>query len=641
MKATRPHSHDFSVLSIPYFRRDPKVGGKSQPRYNSYVQKCIHRIYSIILYAYFSGVVPRDTPLNIFVKIIQFIAQERLDFAMREIVFELLSVGRPIKIILTPERMNIGLRAFLVAADSLQQKDGDPPMPRSANVMPSGNTLLRVKKTFLNKVLTEDAARSIGMAAYYPLIRKVFTDIIRALDLQCGRPLLLTTVKEQEESLLSGDRKAKIDLFRTCIAAIPRLIPDGMSRTELLSLLCRLTLHIDEELRGLAFQSLQSLLLDFIDWRNDVLSEFVSFVAKEVPDTSPQQLDNTLRMLLQLLTTWRGALSNTTVTTETTKHHHIFHHGDKHRLGSGGMSGPAPSPTTFYQVEGLALLILCSVRSSSRRLGAHILKEVKGLSEAAGVTETPVIDVLDRICQAACEETTHLLPPGEKQAVTSAIASNSIDMVWLTDRSCPAWYAHEDEVSSVHMTGSLGGLSTSLSTNTVSADVSVADDPWAMCLKHFLDYQNVPTQCPRAVLEAWSILMPKINALYSYLEPSPVTDNRASLLRSAATPRKPPTDRQLYFKLWRNYLMFAFRTVPPNVGTGFRCISPDIGNSSSPEAPDAREGRSPLPLTSAMLFSVTPSALYKMIIPLIRAETADIRDLAVHSVGLVNHMALR
>ena len=39
-------------------------------------------------------VVPRDTPLNIFVKIIQFIAQEKLDFAMKEIVFELLSVGR-------------------------------------------------------------------------------------------------------------------------------------------------------------------------------------------------------------------------------------------------------------------------------------------------------------------------------------------------------------------------------------------------------------------------------------------------------------------------------------------------------------------------------------------------------------------
>lgn len=47
--------------------------------------------------------------------------------------------------------MSIGLRAFLVVADSLQQKEGDPPMPRTIGVLPSGNTL-RVKKTFLNKV---------------------------------------------------------------------------------------------------------------------------------------------------------------------------------------------------------------------------------------------------------------------------------------------------------------------------------------------------------------------------------------------------------------------------------------------------------------------------------------------------------
>lgn len=43
---------------------------------------------------------------------------------MKEIVYDLLSVGRPIKFILTPERMAIGLRAFLVVADSLQQREG-------------------------------------------------------------------------------------------------------------------------------------------------------------------------------------------------------------------------------------------------------------------------------------------------------------------------------------------------------------------------------------------------------------------------------------------------------------------------------------------------------------------------------------
>ena len=49
--------------------------------------------------------------------------------------------------------MSIGLRAFLVISDNLQQKDGEPPMPQTVGVMPSGSTL-RPRKTFLNKVLT-------------------------------------------------------------------------------------------------------------------------------------------------------------------------------------------------------------------------------------------------------------------------------------------------------------------------------------------------------------------------------------------------------------------------------------------------------------------------------------------------------
>lgn len=57
--------------------------------------------------------------------------------------------------------MNIGLRAFLVIADKLQQKDGDPPMPNTGATLPSGNTL-RVKKTFLSKPLTEEEAKVIG-----------------------------------------------------------------------------------------------------------------------------------------------------------------------------------------------------------------------------------------------------------------------------------------------------------------------------------------------------------------------------------------------------------------------------------------------------------------------------------------------
>lgn len=121
-------------------------------------------------------------------------SQERLDFAMKEIIYDLLCVGKshktfainpevrteetevsvsvgglPLFIViplilslrLLRQRMNIGLRAFLVIADSLQQKDGEPPMPTTGIIMPSGNTL-RVKKIFLNTTLTDEEAKVIG-----------------------------------------------------------------------------------------------------------------------------------------------------------------------------------------------------------------------------------------------------------------------------------------------------------------------------------------------------------------------------------------------------------------------------------------------------------------------------------------------
>ncbi len=124
--------------------------------------------------------------------------------------------------------------------------------------------------------------------------------------------------KEPEE-LLTGERKPKIDLFRTCIAAIPRLIPDNISQSELVDLLARCTVHMDEELSGLACQSLQTLVRDFADWRQDVIQGFTQFLSRDVNDTFHHLLDNGLRMLQILLNTWKVALEKVPAPTQNVK----------------------------------------------------------------------------------------------------------------------------------------------------------------------------------------------------------------------------------------------------------------------------------------------------------------------------------
>lgn len=71
---------------------------------------------------------------------------------------------------------------------------------------------------------------------------------------------------------------------------------------------CRLTVHMDDELRLIAQNSLQSLLLDFPDWREDVLFGYTNFLLREVQDTQQGLQDSSVKLLLQLLAQWRLAL---------------------------------------------------------------------------------------------------------------------------------------------------------------------------------------------------------------------------------------------------------------------------------------------------------------------------------------------
>lgn len=85
----------------------------------------------------------------------------------------------------------------------------------------------------------------------------------------------------------------------------------------------RLTIHMDDEIRLIAQNSLQSLLVDFADWRDDVLFGFSNFLLREVQDTQQGLLDMSLKLLHQLLTQWRLTLATPGKIQEHAKIHTI------------------------------------------------------------------------------------------------------------------------------------------------------------------------------------------------------------------------------------------------------------------------------------------------------------------------------
>ena len=111
---------------------------------------------------------------------------------------------------------------------------------------------------------------------------------------------------------MNADNKSKLCLLRTCVSAIPRLLPN-IKENDLIDILSRFTIHIDDELKLLSYQSLQSFVLDFPSWRKYVFMGFCNFILKEVNDLYPNLLENSFKMLIQFINTWKMSLMNTKV----------------------------------------------------------------------------------------------------------------------------------------------------------------------------------------------------------------------------------------------------------------------------------------------------------------------------------------
>ncbi|XP_032401098.1 protein furry homolog isoform X4 [Xiphophorus hellerii] len=556
------------------------------------------------------SVVPRDMPLNIFVKIIQFIAQERLDFAMKEIIFDLLCVGKPAKAFsLNPERMNIGLRAFLVIADKLQQKDGEPPMPNTNCSLPSGNTL-RVKKTYLSKTLTDEEAKVIGMSQYYVHVRKAIDSILRHLDKEVGRCMMMTNAQmlnKEPEDMITGERKPKIDLFRTCVAAIPRILPDGMSKPELIDLLSRLTIHMDDELRLIAQNSLQSLLVDFSEWRDDVLFGFTNFLLREVQDTHQGLLDTSLRLLLQLLTQWRITLASSGKSHDLTKLHalELLNSCSGHKMPADR----APHSTVLHAVEGLALVLLCSCQLSTRRLAIAVLKEIRSLYLTIGQTEDdekPMIEIMDQLSPVIMESFINV-------AVSDAAAlpaGHHVDLQWLVEWNAALVNSQYDIMSPSH----------------VWLFAQSVKDPWVLCVFCLLRQDNLPKFCPTALSYAWPYAFTRLQMLMPLVDPnSPVNAKKNGTSGSGES----------YVTLWRNYLILCFGVAKPSIMSPghLRASTPEI-TTSTPDSTVSHDNK-------VVIGSPSVAWLLKQLVPLMRTESIELTESLVLGFGRTNLLVFR
>ncbi|KJH50768.1 hypothetical protein DICVIV_03115 [Dictyocaulus viviparus] len=453
------------------------------------------------------GVVPRDAPLNIFVKIIHFIAQQKLDFAFKDVIFDLLACNRSQRS-LYPERMNIGIRALMVIADGLQQKEDPPSMPKSMGPSASGTMQRMKKKTYITRPLTVDIARAIGLDQYYIPCRTSAND-----DCDSERQRARRAARVQ---FFRGDVKPKMDLFRTCVAAVPRLLPEPMTYTDLIDILTRISIHVDEELRTMAGNTLQNMLSEFPEWREYIITAEVALFHNHLTDFYPVVLDETLRLLHQLVLTWKSAA--------------IQERKKEQDKDCGSVEGCHPIhplyvanyASALHSVEGLAIVMLCQIRPLytifltyfrpyPKKIAISLLKEVKQIISILNLdnADIPAITVLDE--------------------ATPFVVRKYIDHISLHERM--SWnldFASVcEKIATIDTDNCL--------VNSDKGNEYLQWDPWACALSGYAEQKYLISLCPSAVASAWPALFNRLIAVNAYVDPRQgvFNENRASLHRGS------------------------------------------------------------------------------------------------------------
>lgn len=637
-------------------------------------------------------IVPRDAPLNIFVKIIHFISQQKLDFAFKEIIFDLLCVNNRTQRSLYAERMNVGIRALMVIADGLQQKDDPPAMPKSMGPSASGTVHKTKRKQYITRPLTNEISKSIGIDQFYPQCRKAFDSILRLLDTQIGKPLMMSSIQnrgKEPDELINGDAKPKLDLFRTCIAAIPRLLPDPMSHVELIDLVTRLTVHFDEELRNMSGITLQTIIGEFPEWREQVFISHISLIHTQISDFYPQILDDSLRLMLQSLTTWNKAIvaekkreSEKTMlpTSPPSTHSSSISHCHTTSTHSTHISVSFPNTVTsassilsnssspHQQTPSLVSLPESSSLHSIPTAISNSTTTTPTHSQGAPSTSIPIggsgnatLNVLHQmeglaivyLCQTRSNPRSLAVKIlNEIQLIYDLLRLETMDtpVIDVLDQATP--YVVKKYIEHVplkeRMSWALDFNSVCEKISTIETDNTLVNsdrgneyfqwDPWGCALSGYAEKKHLLERCPSAVAYAWPILFARLNAVSSYVDPNtPQNESRSSLLRGSKSKGSSSIlgeqlGQEACLALWQKYLIMccALAPTPYNLQRSF---SPTNSMDVSVDVVRPfRSSRTPVPNSLSQLIS-------KVCMILRWENLTDIRDSVVLGVGSINPLA--
>jgi hypothetical protein len=544
------------------------------------------------------------------------------EFCLKNIIFplinsDLFASGREIKVEqLDPDRMVIGIRAFLAIMTDIEDSDHSPPpfpkfdLPGLVADLPDGsNASTSARRARHQRTVSKDKnTRPVMAAKLNDATREFYTrfcEILGKITLICdnafgGQAVLdekfniqppKTPITEtfgfgrKDEHLAGPDQKQGFyELLHVAVQALPRCLSNHIPFNSLINLLCTGTAHVQTNIAASSANSLKAIARQ--SHAQPVTIGFARFIfnfdvrystMSDEGMLGPGHIENTLQLYLELLQIWILEIK------QKTKNASIDSPIENASTNRGIQLDLTSVSAVVEEVESHGVFFLCSQSRRVRAFAVSVLRLITEFDAALGRNNPRIIQILD----------------GDLLGIIKP---------------------EDDRLTVAERSRLQKGKRKSASKNTLielcSSNVSYESTLW---FKIFPNLVRLSFElCPFAVTLGREIVCARLLQMHNLI--SNFSDgNRGPQGRLGATPP------EVVIEQWKLYLVMACTTTT-NAGAQTQSQLANTQHARN-KSKGAQQGQEKI--SSAR-------ALFAYIIPLLSAAPVSIRDAIVSALGSIN-----
>lgn len=574
------------------------------------------------------------------IQIIRIIGFKHQDFCLRTIVFPLINAdlfasGRELKVEqLEPEKMVIGIRAFLAIMADLENGDqGRPPFPQhyqslpawdrmpmsplmnSSLIPPPPATAVRSPEDRLSRPVLTTALGEVAKEYYLK-----FCEILGKITIICdnafgGQAVLdekfnspvpktpladsFNFARRDDHPSPSEHKQGYYELLHVAVQALPRCLSSHIPFNSLVNLLCTGTAHVQFNIAESSAQSLKSIARQ--SHAQQVTIGFARFIfnfddrystMSDGGMLGPGHIESTLKLYVELLHIW----------IEEIKQKIKDASADVSEDGSADKRGMQLDLSGIWahvdEVESHGLFFLCSQSRRVRAFAVTVLRLITEFDTALGKDNGRLIHILEGDSPRVMDFNDEQLSVAERSRLQRGMRKSNSQSALIE-----------------------------LCSSEVTYDATL----WFKIFPNLIRISY--DRCPFAVTLGRELICNRILQMYrSIVALSEVTRgpqygsfDRFETGSGRLLPRSSTTPPEVLIEQWKLYLIVACTTLSDKGGQ----------LQSSPQAPAAhlRKGSKPSPALEKI---TSARSLFKYIIPLLPVNPTSIRDAVVVALGSIN-----